>query len=47
MLVSAEGRTPAEAIRKLAWIVEERGYAEKDFADLNWNRIAAEPPLAR
>lgn len=44
-LMKAEGKTPAEAIRKLAWIVDERGYVEDDFAPLNWNRIAAEPPL--
>jgi len=44
-IVSAEGRTPSDAIRKLAWIVEERGYAENDFPDLDWTRIAVEPPL--
>jgi len=44
-IVSAEGRTPSDAIRKLAWIVEERGYAEQDFPDLDSIRIAAEPPL--
>jgi hypothetical protein len=44
-LVSAEGKTPADAIRKLAWIVAERGYTEEDFAPLNWTRIAAETPL--
>jgi hypothetical protein len=44
-LVSAEGKTPFEAIRKLAWIISEHGYTEHDFAELDWNRIAAEPPL--
>jgi hypothetical protein len=44
-LLSAEGQTPSDAIRKLAWIIEERGYTEPDFPDLDWTRIAAEPPL--
>ena len=43
--VSADGLVPSDAIRKLAWIVEERGYTEQDFPDLDWTRIAAEPPL--
>ena len=46
-LISAEGKTPSEAIRKLAWIVSERGYTEHDFAELDWKRIAVEPALAR
>jgi len=44
-LVSAEGQTPSDAIRKLAWIIEERGYAEQDFPGLDWNRIVNELPL--
>jgi hypothetical protein len=44
-LVSAEERTPSDAIRKLAWIIEERGYVEQNFPDLEWTRIAAELPL--
>jgi hypothetical protein len=30
-LVSADGLTPSDAIRKLAWILEERGYTEPGF----------------
>jgi hypothetical protein len=44
-LISAEGQTPSDAIRKLAWIIEGRGYAEQDFPDLDWTRIAAELPV--
>jgi hypothetical protein len=43
--VSARGQTAGDAIRKLAWIVAERKYTEKDFAELDWTRIAAEPPV--
>jgi hypothetical protein len=38
--VSARGQTAGDAIRKLAWIVAERKYREKDFAELDWTRIA-------
>jgi hypothetical protein len=44
-LVSSEGRTPSEAIRKLAWIIEDRGYVEHDFPDMDWTQIAAELPF--
>ena len=44
-IVSARGATPGDAIRKLAWIVAECKYTENDFAELDWNRIAAEPPV--
>jgi hypothetical protein len=44
-IVTAEGQTPGDAIRKLAWIVSERGYTEHDFPELDWDRIAREPPL--
>jgi hypothetical protein len=32
-------------VRKLAWIISERKYTEHDFPDLDWDRIAAEPPV--
>lgn len=43
--ISSEGRTPSDAIRKLASIIEDRGYVEQDFPYLDWTRIAAEFPL--
>jgi len=43
--ISRARQTPSDPIRKLAWIIEERGYAEQDFPDLDWNRIANELPL--
>lgn len=43
--VSAKGDTPGDAIRRLAWIVAEGKYTEHDFPELDWNRIAAEPPV--
>jgi hypothetical protein len=42
---SATGQTPADAIRKLGWIIAERKYTEQDFPDLDWIVIAAEPPV--
>ena len=43
---TAKGASISDAIRKLAWIMAERGYTEHDFPELDWNRIAAEPPVA-
>lgn len=42
---SASGQTPADAIRKLGWIIAERNYAENDFPNLDWKVIAAELPV--
>ncbi len=44
-VISTKGQTPGDAIRKLAWIIAERGYSEHDFPDLDWTLIAAEPPV--
>jgi hypothetical protein len=44
-VVSAEGQTPSDAIRKLAWVLGQRGYLERDYAALDWRRIASELPI--
>jgi hypothetical protein len=44
-VLATTGQTPGDAIRKLAWIIAERGYSEHDFPDLDWTLIAAEPPI--
>jgi hypothetical protein len=43
--VSAEGQTPSAAICKLAWVVAQRGYLERDNAALDWRQIASELPV--
>ena len=43
--VFAEGKTASDAIRNLAWMIAEGGYVEEDFAEPDWNQIAAEPPV--
>lgn len=35
-------QTPAEVIRALAWLIAERGYAEADFPEPDWPRLAQE-----
>jgi hypothetical protein len=44
-LVSAEGRTPSDAIRNLARIVADRAYVEHDYPEPDWTQIAAERPI--
>ena len=40
----SKDRRPSDAIRNLASIIEDRGYAEQDYPDLDWAQIAAEFP---
>ena len=43
--LTARGTTAPDAIRRLAGVIEWRGYAEHDFAEPDWSRIAAERPI--
>jgi hypothetical protein len=39
------GAKPSDAIRRLAAMIEERGYAEQEFPEPDWSKIGSEEPV--
>ena len=43
--LKVRGTTAPDAIRRMAGVIEWRGYNENDFADPDWSQIAGERPI--